>query len=89
MLVRDVSKELGNPIPASAMPLGGGSTDSAEFARIGVDSIAYVGLNLDGLDHRTAYHSTRDDMTAIHKDSIEFSLQLMLAYAEKKDVLVR
>ncbi|MCY3412489.1 MAG: M28 family peptidase [Candidatus Heimdallarchaeota archaeon] len=86
-LIQELSEELGHPIPASAMPLGGGSTDSAEFSRIGIDSIAYVGLNLDGMDQTTAYHSTRDDMSAIHKDSIEFSLNLMIAYARKKDEL--
>lgn len=86
-LIQDIGKELGNDIALSKMPIGGGSTDSAEFARIGVDSIALFGLDLETIGHKTSYHSSRDTMDALSKDSIELVLNLMKLYAVKKDNL--
>ncbi len=84
-LIQDISKELGFEIPFSKMPVGGGSTDSAEFSRIGVDSIALVGLDLETIGQKTSYHSTRDTMDSLSKVSVEFVLNLMKLYAMRKD----
>ena len=85
LLIQRISEELDHELPLSAMPLGGGSTDSAEFARIGVDSIALVGLDLKNISNNTAYHSSRDTMAAISKNSIKFVLELLEMYCQQKD----
>ncbi len=84
-LIQELSKEMGNEVPLSKMPIGGGSTDSAEFARIGVDSIALFGLDLETIGQKTSYHSSRDVMNSLSKQSVGFVLNLMKLYAVKKD----
>jgi hypothetical protein len=83
-IIQQISIDLGQEIMTSAMPLGGGSTDSAEFSRIGIDSIAFVGLDLSELE-KSSYHTSRDTMDVIRRDSIEFSLQIMEEYCLRKD----
>ncbi|MHA2253721.1 MAG: M28 family metallopeptidase [Candidatus Kariarchaeaceae archaeon] len=88
LIVQGISKELGHELPLGAMPVGGGSTDSAEFARVGVDSIALVGIDLKTLGQKTAYHSSRDDMSALSKESVKFVLELLELYCKRKDSTV-
>lgn len=85
LIIQELGKELGHEIALSKMPIGGGSTDSAEFSRIGVDSIALVGLDLKTIGQNTPYHSSRDIMDALSKESIKFVLNLMRLYAISKD----
>ena len=82
--IQAISKELGNEIPLGTMPVGGGSTDSAEFARVGIESIALLGIDLKRLQN-TAYHSSRDDMSALSKESVKFVLEIMELYCRRKD----
>lgn len=88
LVIQELGKELGHEIALSKMPIGGGSTDSAEFSRIGVESIALVGLDLKTIGQNTPYHSSRDTMDALSKESIEFVLNLMKLYTIRKDKTV-
>lgn len=84
-LVSDLSEKLGFRLPTSAMPLGGGSTDSAEFGKEKINSVAIVGIDMDHVGQDTAYHSSKDDMSALSKDSIEFMQKLIYEYVIYKD----
>lgn len=83
--VQQISENLGFKIPLGKMPVGGGSTDSAEFSRIGIDSIALVGIDLETIGQKTSYHSSRDDMSALSKESVSFIIEMMIEYSQQKD----
>ena len=66
------------------MPPGGGSTDSAEFAKAGISSVAIVGLDFKTIS-KSAYHSSRDDMNALNKEGILYTINLLKEYCAFKD----
>lgn len=83
--VASLGKQLGQPLPMRKMPFGGGATDAAEFARIGIPAISLVGLDVTTFDGSVRYHSSRDTMEGQSKSSINFILQLLTAYVQAKD----
>lgn len=83
LVVQQLSKELGHELPLSTMPIGGGSTDSAELVK-SMDSVALVGVDASNIES-SGYHTLRDDMSAISKESFSFLISLLIQYAIHKD----
>ncbi len=88
-IILKLASEMGHKIKVSQMPIGGGSTDSAEFSRIGIDSVSMLGLNIGNFNENSVYHSSRDTMDIISKDVIQFTLNLMEKYCVYKDEQVK
>ena len=83
-IVEKISEKLGKKLPITGMPPGGGSTDSAEFAKAGISSVAIVGLDFKTIS-KSAYHSSRDDMNALNKEGILYTINLLKEYCAFKD----
>ena len=60
----DIAKSLGHTAKTSVMPFGAGSTDVAEFGKIGVEAINMAGISFDisKFGEGLVYH-TRNDVT--------------------------
>ncbi|MCJ7515570.1 MAG: M28 family metallopeptidase, partial [Dehalococcoidia bacterium] len=83
----DIAGELGYPASVSSMPFGAGSTDAAEFGKLGVEAVSMAGISFDTgkFDKDLVYH-TQDDVTeSIEPELIEASLKIIRDYILKKD----
>ena len=75
----------GYDFPAMAMPFGGGATDAAEFARIGVEAVTLVGLNTETFRMDLAYHTERDLPETIEPEAVEACLKTALRFTRECD----
>lgn len=83
----DIAGSLGYPARIASMPFGAGSTDAAEFGKLGVEAVNMAGISFDTkkFDEDLVYH-TRDDVTeSIDPELIEASLKIIRDYILKKD----
>jgi len=83
----DTAKSLGYGAKVSQMPFGGGSTDAASFAQIGVEASCLLAFELDisNLQEDMVYHTPRDKTNAIEPKVVEQSLNVAVQYLLKKD----
>ena len=79
------AKEEGYSFKAMPMPFGGGATDAAEFARIGVEAVTLVGLNTDTFRMDLAYHTERDLPEVIEPGAAEACLKSALRFTMEID----
>jgi aminopeptidase YwaD len=83
----DTAKSLGYPARIASMPFGAGSTDAAEFGKLGVEAINMAGISFDirRFGEDLVYH-TQDDVTeSIEPELVEASLKIVRDYILKKD----
>jgi hypothetical protein len=83
----DIAKGLGYGAKVSQMPFGGGSTDAASFAQIGVEASCLLAFELDisNLQEDMVYHTPQDKTNAIEPKVVEQSLNVTVEYLLKKD----
>jgi len=83
----DIAAALGYPSRIAAMPFGAGSTDAAEFGKLGVEAVNMAGISFDtrkfGKD--TVYHTPDDVTESIEPELVEASLKIIRDYILKKD----
>jgi len=84
-LAIDCAAKEGYTFSSMAMPFGGGATDAAEFARIGVEAVTLVGLNTDTFRMDLAYHTERDLPEVIEPAAVEACLKSALRFAVECD----
>jgi tetrahydromethanopterin S-methyltransferase subunit F len=83
----DIAKSLGYRAGIAAMPFGAGSTDAAEFGKLGVEAVNMAGISFDirRFGEDLVYH-TQDDVTeSIEPEMVEASLKIIRDYILKKD----
>jgi tetrahydromethanopterin S-methyltransferase subunit F len=83
----DIAKSLGYPARIAGMPFGAGSTDAAEFGKLGVEAVNMAGISFDirRFGEDLVYH-TQDDVTeSIEPELVEASLKIVRDYILKKD----
>jgi aminopeptidase YwaD len=83
----DIAASLGYPARIASMPFGAGSTDAAEFGKLGVEAVNMAGISFDikNFNEDLVYH-TRDDVSeSIEPELIEASLKIVRDYILKKD----
>ena len=83
----DIAKVLGYRAGIAAMPFGAGSTDAAEFGKLGVEAVNMAGISVDisqsgdGL----VYHTRNDVTKYIEPELVAASLKIIRDYILKKD----
>jgi len=83
----DIAKSLGYPAKISIMPFGAGSTDAAEFGKIGVEATTLVGISFDISQFREGlvYHTPNDLSKYIEPAMAEAALKIVRDCIVKKD----
>jgi hypothetical protein len=83
----DIAKSLGYPAKISIMPFGAGSTDAAEFGKIGVEATTLAGINFDISQFREGlvYHTPNDLSKYIEAAMVEAALKIVRDCIVKKD----
>jgi aminopeptidase YwaD len=83
----DIAGALGYDARIAAMPFGAGSTDAAEFGKLGVEAVNMSGISFDisKFDQGLVYHTPDDVTEFIQPELIEASLKIIRDYLIKKD----
>ncbi len=83
----DVAKSLGYVARISSMPFGAGSTDAAEFGKIGVEAtnMAAISFDISKFSEGLVYHTPNDLTNYIEPEVVEAALKIARDYILKKD----
>lgn len=83
----DIAKSLGYPARISGMPFGAGSTDAAEFGKVGVEATNMAGISFDisKFSQGLVYHTPNDLTKYIEPEMVEAALKIVRDYIIKKD----
>lgn len=82
---KDIAAELGYATHLFAIPPGGGGTDAAEFAKIGVQATTLIGMPTSLMRDGLVYHTANDTVGHIEPAAVEASLKIALEYILRKD----
>jgi len=83
----DIAKSLGYRAGITVMPFGAGSTDAAEFGKLGVEAINMAGISFDisKFGEGLVYHTRNDVTKYIEPELVEAALKIVRDYILKKD----
>jgi Zn-dependent M28 family amino/carboxypeptidase len=80
-----IAKDLGYACPGVHIPLGGGGTDAAEFAKAGVRATTLMAMSTDLVRRGLVYHTPSDTLDALEPAAIEAAWAITLALATTID----
>lgn len=80
-----IAADLGYSPALKPISPGGGSTDAAAFARIGVESTSVIGTSASGIGKKTVYHTLQDTVEQIEHKAVEATLDIAINYVMLKD----
>ncbi len=87
--IEKVANDLGIKLGSMIVPLGGGSTDSAEFAKLGLETTCIFGIDIGkivrGEGYFNHYHTVRDTPDKVDSKALEKTLSICLNYLKMKD----
>ncbi len=82
---KNIAAELGYATRLFAITPGGGGTDAAEFARIGVQATTLIGMPTSLIRDGLVYHTANDTVEHIEPAAVEASLKIAVEYILRKD----
>ncbi len=87
-LCMQTAHEAGYPARLSTMKFGGGSTDAAELAKIGVKCTTLLAMPTDLIRSGMVYHTMQDLPEAIERLAVEASLEVLYNVVIKLDQII-
>ena len=82
---RRIAADLGYPIKAGPIPTGGGATDAARFAEIGVEAVSILPMSMALIQEDTWFHTPNDTVEHIEPAAVEACLSIAYRYILEKD----
>lgn len=82
---KGVSEKLGYNMTTSIFPFLAGGTDSAELAKIGIESTCLAAMSWTRMGEDPAYHTTRDTIEAVDAEAVRQSIDLGIHYILEKE----
>jgi aminopeptidase YwaD len=83
--LKNIGRDLGFDIKELALPFGGGGTDAAAFAKIGVNSTTLIGISASFINSDIVYHTPNDTVDHIQPAAVEAAFNLAVNYILGKD----
>lgn len=83
--VHTMIEDLGYEAKLFPITFGGGGTDAAEFAKIGIDSISLLALPTEFIRENIVYHTSTDTTDKIEPQAVEAVLKILTEYVLRKD----
>ncbi|XEO78468.1 hypothetical protein WKT22_03507 [Candidatus Lokiarchaeum ossiferum] len=80
-----IAEDFGFHAKVIPIPFGGGGTDAAEFAKIGVESTTLLSMSTDHNREGLVYHTMEDTVEHIEPEAVEACLKIMARYIMKKE----
>jgi hypothetical protein len=85
----DIARQLGHQTEEGPITSGGGATDAAEFARIGVAATSLLGMENKFIRDGLSYHTLEDTVDKIDPAAVRASLEIVAGFIFKKDSELR
>jgi hypothetical protein len=82
---RTLARDLGCPLKRLHLPLGGGGTDAAAFARMGVQATTLIGVSSGLFSGGRVYHTLQDTVDRLEPAAVEAMLDMIVNYVLYKD----
>ena len=82
---KEIAGKLGYTARLFTLTPGGGGTDAAEFAKIGVEATTLIGMPTNIIRDGMVYHTLKDTVEHIEPEAVEATLKIALAYILKKE----
>jgi aminopeptidase YwaD len=82
---RKIAMDLGRSIKVGPIPTGGGATDAARFAEIGVEATSIIGISTALIRNGLVFHTANDTVEHIEAEAVETCLSIVYRYIRKKD----
>jgi Zn-dependent M28 family amino/carboxypeptidase len=84
----EIAQALGYEIPSMHMPFGGGSTDAAEFAKVGIPALSIIGLDTTFTSGNVPYHTNFDTVEKIEPEAVLACMQIAEQFIMDIDISV-
>ena len=81
----DVARQPGHHTEEGPITWGGGGTDAAEFARIGVPATSLLGMENRFVRDGLSYHTMGDTADKIDPAAVRATLEIVTGFIFKKD----
>jgi hypothetical protein len=80
-----IAADLGYPSALFPFTFGGGGTDAAEFARIGVPATTILAMPTTWVREGLVYHTTRDTTDNIERGTVKATLEVCHEFIRRLD----
>jgi len=77
--------ELGYQARTAPMPFGGGGTDAAEYARIGVEATTLIALSIQMVRDRLVYHTLDDQVDNLDPQAVQAAFRTARAFVLRQE----
>jgi aminopeptidase YwaD len=81
----DISTRLGYRTKPIGMPFGGGGTDAAEFAKVGVEATTLLAMPVSVERDAVVYHTPEDTVDHIQPEAVEAIIKILHEYILEMD----
>jgi aminopeptidase YwaD len=81
----EIAKRQGYSARLMGMPFGGGGTDAAELAKVGVEATTLIAMPVSIERDEVVYHTMRDTVDHVHPDAVEAILKILHTYIIEMD----
>ena len=82
----EIAGQLGHHTDEGPITWGGGATDAAEFARIGVHATSLLGMKNRSIRDGLSYHTMQDTVDKIDPAAVRAGLEIVAGFIFKKDL---
>ena len=80
-----LARELGYQARTAPMTFGGGGTDAAEYARIGVETTTLIAVSIKMVRDRLVYHTLDDQVDNLDPKAVQAAFRIAHAYVLGKE----
>ena len=87
--LRQLAQGKGYPVRLAGLPLGGGATDAAAFARAGIPATCILDQAFDRITADWPYHTSRDTADKVSVAALGRFLAVLVDYLRQRDKICR
>jgi len=84
----DISNQLGYNVQKKKLPFGGGGTDAAHFAKVGIESTSLIGISTNMIRDGLYYHSANDIVENLDPVAVEATINIAVNFVLYKDMIL-
>jgi aminopeptidase YwaD len=83
--LKTIANKRGYNVRTLPIPFGGGGTDAASFAKIGINAVSIIGISTNFIRDGLVYHTLNDTVEHIEPKIVEACYNIIIDYINIKD----